>query len=130
MAHGGKRAGAGRKRQGRARGKHQTRPFHDARRPVHVVLRVTGEIGRLRRRRAYQAMRWALLCVLGRHDFRVVHLSIQGNHVHLLCEADDKKALANGVRALCISAARRLNLAVTVETGRSEEHTSELQSPC
>ena len=117
MGHGGKRAGAGRKRQGGARGKHRTRPFHDPRLPVHVVLRVTGEVGRLRRRRAYQAMRWALLCVVGRHDFRVVHLSIQGNHIHLLCEADDRKALANGVRGLCISAARRLNLAVTVESG-------------
>ena len=117
MKHGGKRAGAGRKRKGRPCGAHRARPFHDARLPVHVVLRVTSEVGRLRRRRAYQAMRWALLRSLCRHDFRVVHLSIQGNHVHLLCEADDCKALANGVRALCISAARRLNLAVTVESG-------------
>ena len=113
--HGGKRAGAGRKRHGPARGAHRTRPFHDPRRPVHVVLRVHRDVGRLRRRRAYQAMRWALIGSLGRHDFRVVHLSIQRHHIHLLCEADDRKALANGVRALCISAARRLNLAVSVE---------------
>ena len=93
MGHGGKRAGAGRKRQGLAQGAHRARPFHDARLPVHVVLRVTGEVGRLRRRRAYQAIRWALLRSLGRHDFRVVHLSIQGRHIHLLCEADDRAAL-------------------------------------
>ena len=116
---GGKRAGAGRKRtlRGRPRGPHRARPFHDRRQPVHVVLRVTGEVGRLRRRKAYQAMRLALVALVGRSSFRVVHLSIQRHHVHLLCEADDRLALSNGVRALCISAARRLNVAITEDTG-------------
>jgi putative transposase len=41
-----------------------------------------------------------------------VQASIQHNHVHLLIEADDKRALAHGVRAFMISAARRLNRAV------------------
>lgn len=117
--HGGKRAGAGRKRtlRGRPRGKHRSRPFHDRRLPVHVVLRVTQEVGRLRRPRAYAAVRAAMIALVGRADFRVVHLSIQRHHVHLLCEADDRRALANGVRALCISAARRLNAIVTEARG-------------
>ena len=113
----GRRVGVRRKRPGLARGKHRVRPFHDPRLPVHVVLRVSGEVGRLRRRVAYQAMRWAMIRTLGRHDFRIVHLSIQGNHVHLICEADDRLALANGVRGLSISAAKRLNLAVSKERG-------------
>ena len=119
--HGGKRRGAGRKRTlpGRARGPHRTRPFHDARLPVHVVLRVTKEVGRLRRRKAYAAVRLAMIALVltGRHGFRVVHVSIQRHHIHLLCEADDRRALANGVRALCISTARRLNALVTQERG-------------
>jgi len=71
---------------------------------VHVVLRVTGEVGRLRRRSAYQAVRWAMIKAAGRTNFRIVHLSIQGEHIHLLCEADDRIALANGIRGFCVSA--------------------------
>ena len=84
---------------------------------MHVVLRVAGELGRLRRRKAYAAIRAAMIATLGRAGFRVVHVSIQHHHIHLLCEADDRAALSNGVRALCISAARRLNLLVTEERG-------------
>jgi REP element-mobilizing transposase RayT len=80
-------------------------------------MRVSDEVGRLRRRKAYQAVRAALLAIVGRTGFRVVHLSIQRHHIHLLCEADDRAALANGVRALCISAAKRLNRAVTIAGG-------------
>ncbi len=120
--HGGKRPGAGRKRTlpGRVRGKHRARPFHDRRLPVHVVLRVTPEVGRLRRHKAYAAVRLAMIALVlaGRPGFRVVHLSIQRHHIHLLCEADDRTTLANGVRTLCISAAKRLNRAVTVAGGR------------
>jgi REP element-mobilizing transposase RayT len=114
--HGGRRAGAGRKpnpdpRQRRAA--HRARPFHDPRRPVHIVLRVTHDVGTLRRRRAYGAIRRAAIAVVNRAGFRIVHYSLQGHHVHLLCEAADRVALANGVRAFCISAARHLNHAIT-----------------
>lgn len=46
---------------------------------------------------------------------RVVHLSIQGNHVHLIVEAADETRLARGMQGLQISAARHLNAAVSVE---------------
>ena len=116
--HGGRRKGAGRKaRDGGKRHEHRTRPFLDRRLPVHVILRVTAEVGRLRRRRAYQAVRAAMVKTLGRKDFRIVHLSIHDQRVHLLCEADDRIALANGVRGLCVSAARRLNVAISGERG-------------
>src|SRR5262245_64885528 len=44
-----------------------------------------------------------------RADFRIIHVSIQYNHVHLICEASDRVALSRGVSALKISAARQLN---------------------
>ena len=116
VGHGGRRRGAGRKpKAGTRRHAHGVRPFHDRRHPVHVVLRVTGEVGSLRRRSAYQAVRWAMVKTLERTNFRIVHVSIQGDHIHLLCEADDRIALANGVRGFCISAARLLNGAVSKE---------------
>lgn len=45
----------------------------------------------------------------GAERFRVVHFSVQGDHVHLLVEASDRSALIEGVRGLCIRMARRVN---------------------
>ena len=109
---GGKREGAGRPRgPGRRRNWVRKRPVHSKHSPVHVTLRVVGAVGTLRRRRAYQAVRKAMECTLRREDFRVVHVSIQRNHIHLICEADDKMALARGMQCFQTSAARRLNAA-------------------
>ena len=77
--------------------------------PVHVVLRVTREVGNLRTRHAYRAIRAAIGTCAARTDYRVVHASIQSNHVHLLVEADDKQALTRGMQGFAISAAKRLN---------------------
>jgi REP element-mobilizing transposase RayT len=100
----------GRKRtRGRRDPSHRTRPEVNARHPVHVVLRVTREVGTLRRRKAYRAVRGALLKCAARGDYRVVHVSLQSNHLHLLVEADDKLALARGMQGFAISAAKRLN---------------------
>jgi len=89
--------------------RHRTRPDHDARHPVHIVLRVTREVSNLRTHRAYRAIRRAIDRCRARSDFRVAHMSIQSNHIHLLVEADDKDALRSGMQGFAISAARRLN---------------------
>jgi REP element-mobilizing transposase RayT len=111
-----KRRGPGRKRRrgrkpgrkpngARAGSPHKMRPELRARHPVHVVLRVVREVGSLRRR--------ATLTTARREDFRIVHLSIQRNHLHLLVEADDKIALASGMQGFQISAAKHLNAAIS-----------------
>ncbi|HTJ45991.1 MAG TPA: transposase [Kofleriaceae bacterium] len=89
--------------------RHRTRPDHDRRHPVHVVLRVTREVSSLRTPKAYRAIRRAVDRCRARSDFRIAHISIQSNHVHLLVEADDKRALARGMQGFTICAARRLN---------------------
>lgn len=89
--------------------RHRTRPEVSARCPVHVVLRVTREVGSLRTRHAYRAIRGAVARCAARDDYRVVHVSIQSSHVHLLVEADDKRALTLGMQGFAISAAKRLN---------------------
>jgi len=88
---------------------HRVRPAVIPRHPVHVVLRTTREVGNLRTRHAYRAFRAALARCADKGDYRVVHISIQANHVHLLVEADDKHALTLGMQGLAISAAKRLN---------------------
>jgi REP element-mobilizing transposase RayT len=111
---GGKRRGAGRLPKGRRAGSpHKTRPELKARHPVHVVLRVIGVVGNLRRRFTYRAIRQATLTIARREDFRIVHVSIQRTHVHLLVEADDKQALASGMQGFQISAAKHLNAAIS-----------------
>jgi REP element-mobilizing transposase RayT len=107
---GGWRPKAGRKPSGKRVGPmHRRRVELSPEHPVHVTLRTVAAVGRLRKRHAYQAARQALAKQLGRDDFRVVHVSIQHNHVHLIDEADSKDALTRGVRGLCIAMARRLN---------------------
>src|SRR4051812_4743433 len=111
---GGKRRGAGRPPKGKRAGSpHKERPFLHARYPVHVVLRVIGAVGNLRRRCGYQAIREATLTTALREDFRIVQLSIQRTHVHLLVEADDRRALARGMQGFQISAAKHLNAAIS-----------------
>jgi REP element-mobilizing transposase RayT len=111
---GGKRRGAGRPPKGKRAGSpHKKRPFLHERYPVHVVLRAVSAVGNLRRRRVYQAIREATLTTARREDFRIVHLSIQRNHVHLLVEADHKQALASGMQGFQISAAKHLNAAIS-----------------
>src|ERR1041384_1451809 len=111
---GGKRRGAGRPPKGkRAGAPHKERPGLNARYPVHVVLRVVAAVGSLRRRCVYQAIREATITTARREDFRIIHLSIQRTHVHLLVEADGKEALARGMQGFQISAAKQLNAAIS-----------------
>src|SRR5262245_21235940 len=116
---GGKRRGAGRKQRNERKSQpHRTRaevlPVH----AVHVSLRIAADFSRLRRRDAYRAIRKAMAVVLARTDFRIVHASVQANHVHLITEAESKMALARGMQAFQISAARRLNQAESARNGR------------
>jgi REP element-mobilizing transposase RayT len=76
---------------------------------VHVTLRAISAVGNLRRRCVYRAIREATLTTARRDGFRIVHLSIQRTHVHLLVEAKDKTALASGMQGFQISAAKHLN---------------------
>jgi REP element-mobilizing transposase RayT len=61
----------------------------------------------------YKAIRWATLCTAKREDFRIIHLSIQSNHLHLIIEAQNKTALAKGMQGFQISAAKLINDAIS-----------------
>ena len=111
---GGKRPGAGRPANGpRASEPHKTRPYLAARCPVHVTVRVVRDVAPLRTRALYRAIRWATLTAAqrDREHFRIIHVSIQRTHVHLVVEARDRMKLARGVQSFEISAARLINRA-------------------
>src|SRR6185369_13772789 len=91
---GGKRRGAGRKpKKGRRRERHGSRAPFKKEQPSHIVLRVVDALGSLRKRDCYQAIRAASFAVLGRIAFRLVHISIQASHVHLIVEAESNDAM-------------------------------------
>ncbi len=109
---GGKRKGAGRPRTLRHPGligpgvPHLARPDFAARNPVHVTQRVQPGVGYLRSYRRSQAIVAALRSVRG---IRVVHYSIQGNHLHLIVEAQNRTALSRGMQRLATRIAKQLN---------------------
>jgi REP element-mobilizing transposase RayT len=119
LAHGGKRENAGRKstRAGTWVA-HVARPWHDANHPVHVTLRVRRGIPNLRGLRLARTITDGLRRASQsnharpaerRRTFRVVHYSIQPNHLHLIVEATSKTALARGMQGLASGLARRVN---------------------
>jgi putative transposase len=127
--HGGRRAGAGRKRTNKRRGgPHRARPELSPRHPVHVTLRARTLFPELRRRDYYAIIRKVLEHYLGREDFRVVHGSIQNTHFHFLIEARSKRALTRGMQSLAI----RLSLALTGGEGKvfdERYHSVQIRTP-
>lgn len=110
---GGRRAGAGRRPgTGRRLVPHRARPPHEAEHPVHVTLRSVCRS--LRTQFLFPTVRRAISAATRRSPerFRVAEFSVQGDHVHLIVEAEDKSALIEGVRGLCIRIARAVNAVV------------------
>ena len=110
---GGGRRGAGRPAKGwRSSERHGRREVLRDTEPVHVTVRVVPMVASLRTRAMYRAIRWATLAVARRDTFRIIHMSIQRDHLHLIVEADDRIALARGMQAFQSSAAQHINRAL------------------
>jgi len=115
----------GRPRKPNAGVPHTTREAFKASEPLHVVLRVVKELRGLRRRALYHAIREAtLVAARNSEQFRIVHLSIQQTHIHLLVEAQHRSALSRGMQGFKISAAKQINAAVS--KGRDERRRGQV----
>src|SRR5882724_2800867 len=110
---GGKRARAGRKPSPRRSTPHRARPEHSFRHPVHVTLR--SAFRPLRTPFVFPTLKGAIAEANRRHHhaFRIVHFSVQADHLHLLVEARDKRALSAGIKGLAVRIARRVNALVS-----------------
>jgi REP element-mobilizing transposase RayT len=106
---GGARVGAGRKRGARPAIRHRPRARVRAGTPVHISLRIRPDAAGLRRRKQHQAIRAVMRKTGLKVGFRICQYSIQGNHLHLICEATDERTLARGVQGFSSLAARRIN---------------------
>ena len=113
--HGGARKGAGRKPNvpGRPKLRHARRAQTAERFPVLVTKRIRRDMPRLRGFELCSVLRRAFVrgCRMDGEagEFRICQFSIQGNHIHLICEATNNAALARGVQGWSVRVARGLN---------------------
>ena len=105
--HGGRRKGAGRPRGNRV--SHAARPHFDRVTPIHVTLRMREHVWNLRSGRSFRRIKDCFEKSRGRLGARLIQFSVQGNHLHLIIEAEDSTALSRGVQGLCVRIAKALN---------------------
>ena len=75
----------------------------------HIVFRIRRGLPWLRTPKTYRVLERAFRAGKEREGFALVQYSVQGDHLHLLVEAEDKRALARGLQGLAIRIARGLN---------------------
>ncbi|RPI58161.1 MAG: hypothetical protein EHM50_11040 [Lysobacterales bacterium] len=113
------------------RKRHRARPQIGAETPVHVSIRVRDKTWNLRKKHVFRVVREALAAANAKLRFRLVHYSVQGNHLHLIAEADDTYALSRAMRSLSIRIAKRINALMKTRGVRIPEryHMTVIKTP-
>ena len=94
---------------------HQAREEFSSRHPLHVTLKVLDGLPSLRGLKEFHVIREAFREGSTRPgrlvdgEFRLVHYSVQSNHIHLLVEARDRQSLARGICGLNTRIGKGLN---------------------
>jgi len=107
---GGRRKGAGRKPGPNAGMPHQSRPKFSSL-PAHVTLKLQAGLPSLRTGRVVREVEDSFGRGSARPGFRLIHYSLQRNHVHLVVEASNRAALGRGMMAVGTRLARAVNRA-------------------
>ena len=110
---------------------HLRRPALAGRFPVHVTVKVRDDVRNLRTRVCFSALKGAFGAGRERFGFRLVGYSVQGNHIHLLVEGADARALSRGMQGLTIRMAKALNrsLGRSGKVFRDRYHAHILRTP-
>jgi REP element-mobilizing transposase RayT len=108
---GGRRPGAGRPRRSERKLVPHTRRARFHRRcSLHITIRVLDHVPDLRGDVLLPIVEEALEGWKSRDGFRIVHYSVQGNHVHLIVEAPGgRDAVARAMKGIKVAIARRAN---------------------
>jgi REP element-mobilizing transposase RayT len=102
--HGGRRPHSGRKRVHSKGVAHRTREKVSGRTPLHINFKFRTRIKNKQSLRILKrAMEKAAM-----HGLRIIHFSMQSNHMHFIMEAPNNEILTRGMRALTISFAKGL----------------------
>ena len=129
--HGGAREGAGRKPRADRAGfvSHLHRGAYEGKYPLHVTVRAL-EAPSLRQPEVFAALK-AVFAKASEKGLRLLHYSVQHNHIHLIVEADGAEQLARGMQRLLSRSAMAVN-AVTGRKGklwRDRYHRQDLKTP-
>ncbi len=107
---GGRRPGAGRKPVGEKAGvSHRARSAVTRHLPILVTLKLVRECPSLRRKETLALVHDVFRASRERFGLRLVHFSIQSNHLHALVEAPDAASLSRGMQGLSVRLAKKLN---------------------
>lgn len=110
--------------------KHVARPAHHEHTPLLVTMRAAARTPGLRSQVVFGAIERELRHG-SRNGLRIVHFSVQNDHVHLVVEADDGRALSRGLQRLASRLAMVVN-AVMRRGGRlwrERYHRLDLETP-
>lgn len=77
--------------------------------PLHVSYTVLGDVPSLRTGRALRVLMECFRKGRDRFGFRLIHYSIQGNHMHVIVEGDERESVSRGMQGLAVRMAKRLN---------------------
>ena len=88
---------------------HAARPALNKSCPIHVTTTIDGGLPGLRCRGAWLEITEAIRQANRARLVRVVEFSVQGDHLHMLCEGGDAQAVGRGLGGLFTSVACRLN---------------------
>lgn len=86
---------------------------------------------KLRRKKPHRLIKQCIAAANERSGFRVVHYSVQRGHLHLVVEANNRRALTRGMQGLTIRIAKRLNtlLGRRGKVFTDRYHAAQLASP-
>jgi REP element-mobilizing transposase RayT len=115
---GGWRRRAGRKASPERKGlvKHVARPELSSEDPVHVVVRVVRDVPYLRTQRIWAALQ-RIFARASEKGLRLLHFSVQANHLHMIVEATHEGTLGRGMKRLLSRIAMTIN-AIARRSGR------------
>lgn len=99
---GGRRPRAGRKRIHSKGVAHRTRERINHRTPLHINFKFRTLI---KNKVALKILKRAIINARS-HGLRVIHFSMQSNHLHFIVEADSNEILTRGMRSLTITFAK------------------------
>jgi REP element-mobilizing transposase RayT len=72
-------------------------------------MKVQRSVWNLRTRRAFVRIFEALLRANDRFGLRIVHYSVQSDHIHLIVEIDDPHRFSRAIQGLAVRIAKKLN---------------------
>ena len=101
---GGRRSGSGRRRIHSKGVAHRVREKVANRTPLHINFKLKTFI---RNKQCLKLLKRAILNSRS-HGLRIIHFSLQSNHIHLIVEAESNEVLTRGMRSLTVTFAKGL----------------------